>query len=82
MSMKKDIKLIAEQMLLINKRYRVSLTVHDSSISCVRESELDDAVDYIDECMRFVPSWAEGLPLACEIKVGPNLGDMATVRGG
>jgi hypothetical protein len=68
--------IIAEQMLKITERYRIVLTVHDSAIACVWKGETEAAVSYIEQCMQYVPDWAEGLPLACEIKVGPNLGDM------
>lgn len=66
---------ITEQMLKIAKKYRVVLTVHDSVVCCVRDYEVDEACKYIMECMRWVPEWATGLPVNCEIKVGPNYGD-------
>jgi len=67
--------IIADQMLLISKRYAPVLTVHDSIIACVPEEEVSEAQQYIEECMRFVPDWAEGLPLDCESGVARAYGD-------
>jgi len=66
---------IAEQMLKISKRYQPVLTVHDAVACVVPEAERDEAIKYVDECMRWKPKWAETLPLACEIGVGKNYGD-------
>lgn len=67
--------IIGEQMLKISKRYRVLLTVHDSILCLVNDSEVDEARAYIEECMRWVPDWAEGLPVNCESGIGKNYGD-------
>ena len=66
---------IAEQMLKISKRYKPVLTVHDAVACVVPEAERDEAIKYVDECMRWKPKWAETLPLACEIGAGKNYGD-------
>jgi DNA polymerase I-like protein with 3'-5' exonuclease and polymerase domains len=66
--------IIGEQMLKIAKRYRVVLTVHDSVVACVREEEAPEAQAYIEECMRWTPDWAEGLPVNCESEVGKRYG--------
>ena len=66
---------IGEQMLKIAKRYKVVLTVHDAVACVVSESERDEAIKYVNECMRWRPKWAETLPLACEIGAGKNYGD-------
>lgn len=67
--------IIAEQMLRIGKRYKVVLTVHDA-IACVApEAEADEARAYVEECMRWVPKWAEGLPVNCESGMGRSYGD-------
>ena len=58
--------IIGEQMLQIAKRYRVVLTVHDSIACCVKDEEVDEAQQYVEECMRQPPEWAEGLPIDCE----------------
>ena len=67
--------IISEQMLLIDKKYPPVLTVHDSIVACVPEEEVNEAQQYIEECMRFVPDWAEGLPLDCESGVAKTYGD-------
>jgi hypothetical protein len=67
--------LIAEQMLKISKRYKVVLTVHDAVAVCVREAVVDEARQYVEDCMRWVPEWAAGLPLNCESGVGKSYGD-------
>lgn len=67
--------IIAEQMRRIAKRYKVVLTVHDA-IACVApEPEADAAQAYVEECMSWRPSWAQGLPLACEAGRGASYGD-------
>ncbi len=65
---------VAEQLLKIAKRYRVVLTVHDSIVSCVPEDEVDEAREYIEQCMRTPPKWAPGLPVNCESEVGKSYG--------
>ena len=67
--------IIAEQMLRIAKKYKVVLTVHDSIAVCVRDAEAEDAQAYVEQCMRWVPAWAEGLPVNCESGAGKSYGD-------
>ena len=67
--------IIGYQMLLVAKRYKVVLTVHDSIVPCVRDEELDEAVAYTEECMKMIPHWAEGLPITCESSAGKTYGD-------
>ena len=66
---------IGEQMLRISKRYKVALTVHDAVMVVVREEEKEDAMLYVEECMKWRPLWAQTLPLACEIGVGKSYGE-------
>jgi len=66
---------IGEQLLEVNKRYRVVLTVHDAIASVVPEDEASEAKDYIEKCMRTSPAWAHGLPLDCESGMARNYGD-------
>jgi DNA polymerase len=66
---------IAEQMLKISKRYRVVLTVHDAVACVARKEEADEARAYVEECMRWTPAWAEGLPLNCESGMAESYGD-------
>jgi len=66
---------IAEQMLLIAKRYKVVLTVHDA-IACIAPvEEAKEAQQYVEECMRTRPDWAQTLPLNCESGMGGSYGD-------
>ena len=67
--------IIGEQMLKIAKKHRVVLTVHDSVVCCVRDDEVEEAQAYVEDCMRWIPDWAEGLPINCESGVGKSYGD-------
>ena len=67
--------IIGEQMLRIAKKYRVVLTVHDSIATCVKDEEAEQAQAYVEECMRWTPDWAEGLPVDCESGKGKSYGD-------
>ena len=51
------------------------LTVHDSIAACVKDEEVEDAQTYIEECMRWTPDWAKGLPIDCESGIGKTYGD-------
>jgi DNA polymerase len=65
---------IAEQMVRINKRYKVVLTVHDSVCCVAPKAEAEEAQQYVEECMRWRPTWAATLPLNCESGIGENYG--------
>jgi DNA polymerase len=67
--------IIGEQLIKISKRYRVVLTVHDAVACVAPKQEAEEAMAYVMECMRFVPSWAEGIPLNCEAGMGESYGD-------
>lgn len=67
--------IIAEQMVKMSERYRVVLTVHDAVACVVKEDEAEEAQRYIEECMKWTPEWATGLPLSCESGVGKRYGD-------
>lgn len=67
--------IIGEQMLKIAKRYKVVLTVHDAIGIIARREEADEARAYVESSMRWVPSWAEGLPVNCESGMGDSYGD-------
>ena len=67
--------IIGEQMLRIAQRYKVALTVHDAVMAVVPADQQDEAMLYIDECMKWRPSWALSLPLTCELGVGESYGD-------
>ena len=65
---------IAEQMLKISERYEVVLTVHDAVACIAPEAEWEEACAYVQESMRWRPSWASTLPLNCEVKYGKSYG--------
>lgn len=66
---------VGEQMLLIAKRYKVVLTVHDA-VACIAPiAEAKEAQAFVEECMSWRPKWAQGLPLACESGLGASYGD-------
>jgi len=66
---------IGEQLLRISRRYKVVLTVHDAVACVAPKEEAEEAMAYVMECMRFVPSWAAGVPLNCEAGYGESYGD-------
>jgi DNA polymerase len=67
--------IVGEQMLKINERYRVALTVHDAAVVVVSEAEKDKALAYIVECMNEAPEWARGLPVTCEAAHAQSYGE-------
>tara|TARA_R110000744_G_scaffold368483_1_gene478383 strand:- start:918 stop:2780 length:1863 start_codon:yes stop_codon:yes gene_type:complete len=66
---------MSDQMLLISKRYPILLTVHDSVVCCVPDSEVNEAAAYVDSCMRHTPAWAQGLPVRGDVETGKNYGE-------
>jgi DNA polymerase len=66
---------IAEQMLKIAKKYKVVLTVHDAVACIAKEEEAKEAQQYVEECMRWRPDWAQTLPLNCESGMGRSYGE-------
>ena len=66
---------VGEQMLNIEQRYRVALTVHDAAVIVVREEEKDEALEFIIQSMSKAPDWATSLPVACEAKWGHSYGE-------
>jgi DNA polymerase len=67
--------IIAEQMLRIQKRYPVVMTVHDAIACIAPDEQAQEAQAYIEACMRWTPAWAEGLPINCESGIGKSYGD-------
>jgi DNA polymerase len=67
--------IIGEQMMRISMKYKVVLTVHDAIACICKDEEVKEAQAYVEECMRWVPKWAAGLPLNCESGVGKSYGD-------
>jgi len=67
--------IIGEQMIEINKKYRPALTVHDAVVNVVPTVEINKAMKVITDAMSTPPSWATGLPVACEANYGASYGD-------
>ena len=66
---------IGEQMLLIAKKYRVVMTVHDAIACIVPTNEAETGQEFVELAMRIRPKWAPDLPLNCESGVGRSYGD-------
>jgi len=65
---------IGEQMLMVARRLRVVMTVHDAVGAIAPVDEADEARTFVEDCMRIRPKWALGLPLNCESKMGASYG--------
>jgi DNA polymerase len=66
---------IGEQMLMIAKKYKVVMTVHDAVACVVPENEAQSGKEFVEMCMRIRPSWAQELPLNCEAGYGRSYGE-------
>ena len=63
--------IIGDQMLLVAKKYKVAMTVHDAICCVVPEDEVKLAKEFVEMCMRVRPEWCLELPLNCE--AGANI---------
>lgn len=66
---------IGEQMLLIAKKYKVVMTVHDAIACVVPTDEAETAREFVEIAMRIRPKWAPDLPLNCESGAGRTYGE-------
>lgn len=66
---------IGEQMLLISKKYKVVMTVHDAIACIVPVHEVETAREFVELAMRIRPKWAPELPLNCESGAGRSYGE-------
>jgi DNA polymerase len=66
---------IGKQMLMIAKKYKVVMTVHDAVACIVPEDEVETAQEFVELCMRLRPDWAPELPLNCEAGHGRSYGE-------
>lgn len=66
---------IGEQLLLVNKKFRVVMTVHDAIACIVPESEVETGREFVEMAMKIRPSWASDLPLNCESGFGKSYGE-------
>jgi len=67
--------IVGEQMLKLNERYPVTLTVHDAAVLLVPEGEIKDGLKFITTTMSTPPKWCITLPIACEAKYGRTYGE-------
>jgi DNA polymerase I-like protein with 3'-5' exonuclease and polymerase domains len=65
---------IGEQLLMVSRRYKVVMTVHDAIGIIAREEEAEEARAFVEACMRTRPKWGVDLPLNCESKIGASYG--------
>jgi DNA polymerase len=65
---------IGKQMLLIAKKYKVVMTVHDAIVCIVPEDEVGTAQEFVELCMKIRPDWGTELPLNCEAGNGTSYG--------
>ena len=65
---------VGEQMVNIHERYPVVLTVHDAAVCLVAKDSIQRGLDVITALMSTAPTWARGLPVACEAKFGESYG--------
>lgn len=66
---------VTEWMLLIGRRYRVALQVHDENVVVIPEQEAEIAHQFIKEVMTTPPDWAPDLPVNCTIGIGKSYGE-------
>ena len=66
--------IIGEQMLMVARRLRVVMTVHDAVGAIAPAEQADEAREFVEACMRIRPRWAARLPLNCESKMGASYG--------
>jgi DNA polymerase len=57
------------------RRYKVVLTVHDEVVVCAPTDKSQEVLQFMTQVMSSAPSWAVGLPVACEGDTGLNYGD-------
>jgi DNA polymerase len=65
---------IGEQMLMVAKKLRVVMTVHDAVGAVAPIEQAEEARGFVEACMRIRPKWATLLPLNCESKMGASYG--------
>jgi DNA polymerase len=66
--------IIGEQMLMVARRLRVVMTVHDAVGAIAPTEKAEEARQFVEACMRIRPKWATALPLNCESKMGASYG--------
>jgi DNA polymerase len=67
--------IVGEQMLMISRKYKVVMTVHDAVACIVPDNEAQAGQEFVEMAMRMRPKWALDLPLNCESGIGKTYGD-------
>lgn len=68
--------IMTDGMLRVSKRYFVAGTVHDELIAVVRESEAQEAADWVKQQMVKEPPWMPGIPLDAGVDFGKRYGEV------
>jgi hypothetical protein len=64
--------IVAEQMLLISKRYRVVTMTHDEIVVLAKDDEAEECKEYMLQVMSTPPMWAPDIPLFAEAGYAEN----------
>ena len=67
--------IISEQMLAINRRYKVALTVHDEVVVVVPEQEAEECLAFMLDTMKTSPAWWPDILLSAEGDVADSYGN-------
>lgn len=67
---------VAEQMVIIGRRYPVLFQVHDENVALADEDDADEALAFVKDVMATPPAWAPDLPVACEAKFATNYAEV------
>jgi DNA polymerase I-like protein with 3'-5' exonuclease and polymerase domains len=67
---------MTDGMLRIQERYKCVLTVHDEAVALVPEDEVEDAYQFVLDCMTADPWYMPGIPLAADGGFGERYGDI------
>lgn len=52
--------------------YSIRINIHDSLGVVAPEDEAEECLAFMQQCMRQLPPWAEGLPIDCEAEIGED----------
>ncbi len=58
--------IVAEQMVMIDKKYPVVMTTHDECVTHPKKAQAQKCFDYMMKCMTTAPAWCPDIPLAAE----------------
>ena len=70
-----SMQIVMWQTARIHQRYPVKLSVHDEAVCIVPDSEVDDCVAWMEDCLSTTPEWCKGkIPVVGEVEVGRSYG--------